>query len=109
MWRVGRHRLAWRPARRRGLHPYRPLHYRLQHRYEEAAEGASWLAAVLATIVVLPWRALSNRWPVVAYQLVPMDEPGRVVRSQALPHAAADELVRTWAAYIESHDELPEP
>jgi|tagenome__1003787_1003787.scaffolds.fasta_scaffold20868735_2 hypothetical protein len=107
MWRVGRHRLAWRPARQCGLHPYRPLHFR--HRYEESAEVASWLAAVLATIVVLPWRALSNRWPVVAYQLVPMDEPGRPVRSRPLPRAQADELVRTWAAYIERHARLPQP
>jgi hypothetical protein len=109
MWRVGRHRLAWRPARQPGLHPYLALHYRLQDRSDESAEIVSWLAAVLATIVVLPWRALSNRWPVVAYQLVPMDEPGQPVRSRPLPRAQADELVRTWASYIERHGRLPEP
>jgi hypothetical protein len=105
LWRVGRHRLAWRPSRRPGLHPYDPF----RDRYDELAELVSWLAAVPATLVVLPWRALSNRWPVVAYQLVPMDQPGRPVRSRSLPRGEADELVRTWAAYIESHGELPKP
>lgn len=65
LWRVGRHRLAWRPARRGGLNPYQ-----LYGVHPDAgAEMLSWVGSLLATIVVLPWRIASNRWP------PPPDEP----------------------------------
>jgi hypothetical protein len=49
----------------RGLHPYQ-----LYGVHPDAgAEMLSWVGSLLATIVVLPWRIASNRWP------PPPDEP----------------------------------
>jgi hypothetical protein len=88
------------------MHPYRPA-YRLGNRDDELLEVLSWAGALLATIVVLPWRLMTNRWPVVAYVVVPMDRPGRPRRTRPMPRTAADELVRRWASYIEEHGGPP--
>ena len=101
-WRVGRRRLAWVP---------RMWAVRLM----EFADGpctlvvaaavlalvlGEWLCALLAMAVVWPARAISGRWPVVAYRL---DHEGddrlltvRVVQGRA----EADSLARQWAADI---------
>jgi hypothetical protein len=103
LWRVGRHRLAWRPTRRAGLHAYNPFGMR----EDETVETLSWIATLLATIVVLPWRIVTNRWPVVAYVINPIDVEGQRRRSPAMPRAEAKALVRQWAAYIERYGEPP--
>ncbi|KUL21412.1 hypothetical protein ADL15_50680 [Actinoplanes awajinensis subsp. mycoplanecinus] len=102
-WRVGRQRLAWRPTRRAALHEYDPFGMR----ENETVETLSWIAALLATIVVLPWRIVTNRWPVVAYVLAPLDVESQRRRTAPLPRAEARALVRQWAAYIERHGEPP--
>ncbi|NMO52855.1 hypothetical protein HH310_16860 [Actinoplanes sp. TBRC 11911] len=103
LWRVGRHRLAWRPTRRAGLHAYDPYGLRA----DESAEMLSWAGALLATIVVLPWRIATNRWPVVAYVISPFDVEGQRRRTGPMPRAEAKALVRRWAAYIERYAEPP--
>ncbi|MGC4772119.1 hypothetical protein ACLQ25_24500 [Micromonospora sp. DT44] len=110
-WRVGRRRLAWRP--------------RIARPRLEGADGGpfeivvvvilavlglghllNWLAALLATSVVWPYRALSGRWPVEAYPL----DPSLVAtdRGGDLPHrrrvagrVAAMKLTRQWVRDIE--------
>jgi hypothetical protein len=100
-WRVGRRRLAWVPSM--GV-----------VQFMEFADGpfflvvavpvlalvvGEWLGALLAMAVVWPARAISGRWPVVAYRL---DHDGdnelRIVRVEG--RAAADSLVQQWAADI---------
>jgi len=103
LWRVGRHRLAWRPTRRAGLHPYNPFGLR----EDETAEMFSWVGALLATIVVLPWRIVTNRWPVVAYVINPIDVEGQRRRTPSMPRAEAEALVRRWAGFIERYGEPP--
>src|SRR4051812_20736717 len=103
LWRVGRHRLAWRPTRRASLHPYNPFGLR----EDETAELLSSIGALFATIVVLPWRIVTNRWPVVAYVINPIDVEGQRRRTRPMPRAEAKALVRRWAAYIERYGEPP--
>ncbi|MEV4533786.1 hypothetical protein AB0J82_08140 [Asanoa sp. NPDC049518] len=56
-----------------------------------------WLAALLATVAVWPWRAVSGRWLVVAYSTTGSDKSRRAhVRGRA----AADALAREWASEI---------
>jgi hypothetical protein len=103
LWRVGRHRLAWRPTRRAGLHPYDPFGLR----EDETAETLSWVGALFATIVVLLWRIVTNGWPVVAYVINPIDVEGQRRRTPPMPRAGAKALVHRWAAYIERYGEPP--
>ena len=105
MWRVGRHRLAWRPVRRAGLHEFEL--YRSIRRTDEADEALSWVFALLATIVVLPWRTVTNRWPVIGYVIYPIDVESRLRRTPPMPRNRADEEARRWAAHIERYGELP--
>ncbi|MBM7489225.1 hypothetical protein JOD64_000447 [Micromonospora luteifusca] len=111
-WRVGRRRLAWRPR-----FPRPPL---------EGADGGpfeiiviailavlglghllNWLAALLATSVVWPFRAISGRWPVVAYPLDPSlvatdDRDGDPPhRRRVAGRTAAVALTRQWVRDIE--------
>ena len=103
-WRVGRRRLAWRPG-------VSALHLL------ELAEGplmlvvgipailwwlGTWVLALLATVVVWPTRAVTDRWPVVAYQLDAKGDENAVCRS-VHGRSAADALVREWAQAIERH------
>src|SRR4051794_4161920 len=93
MWRVGRHRLAWRPARQPGMHPYRLFRDPFRQRDDEAVELVSWLAAALATIVVLPWRA---EQPVAGGRL-PARTDGRARPSSTQPAPAPRGGRRTGA------------
>jgi hypothetical protein len=106
IWRVGRQRLAWRPDRQLRSHQYAFGDY--ERREAASFEAVSWVGALLSTIVVLPWRIVVNRWPVIAYVSVPMDVPGPARRTRPMPRAAADELVRHWAAHIKEHGLPPE-
>jgi hypothetical protein len=63
--------------------------------------------SLLATIVVLPWRAVTNRWPVICYVTVPPNVETRMRRSRPMPRAEADAVARRWAAYIERFDAPP--
>lgn len=56
----------------------------------------TWDAALLATAAVWPTRAITGRWPVVAYRI---DDDGRDVRWTA-DRESAGALVRRWAADI---------
>jgi hypothetical protein len=103
LWRVGRHRLAWRPTRRASLHPFNPFGLR----EDETAETLSWIGALLATIVVLPYRIVTNRWPVVAYVINPLDVEGQRRRTPPMPRAEAKALARRWAVYIQRYGEPP--
>jgi hypothetical protein len=105
MWRVGRHRLAWRPVRRASLHEFSL--FRDPARHDEPTEVLSWLVALLATIVVLPWRIATNRWPVIAYVIYPIGVESQLRRTAPMPRDQADEEARRWAAHIERYGELP--
>jgi hypothetical protein len=99
MWRVGRQRLAWRPVTRAAGPGYRYNPAGL--REQETLDLLDWTGALLATVVVLPWRLVTNRWPVIAYVLNPFDGDGRQHRARPLPRAEAEALVLRWAADIE--------
>ncbi|MFI5897556.1 hypothetical protein ACIA5D_46465 [Actinoplanes sp. NPDC051513] len=99
MWRVGRQWLAWRPARYESWWPSAPPGYN--------SNPYSALFCLLATIVVLPWRAVTNRWPVICYVTVPFNVEMRMRRSRPMPRADADVVARRWAAYIERFDAPP--
>ncbi|MFG1867074.1 hypothetical protein [Micromonospora arborensis] len=111
-WRVGRRRLAWRP--------------RFPQPSLEGADGGpfeiivvailavlglvyllNWLAALLATSVVWPYRAISGRWRVVAYPLDPSlvatDDRGGDLphRRRVVGRTAAVALTRQWVRDIE--------
>lgn len=60
----------------------------------------NWLAALLATVVVWPTRAISGRWPVVAYLLGPADGDDRLLRVQVHDPAQAQTLANQWAMDI---------
>ncbi|MEO3769137.1 hypothetical protein [Micromonospora sp. B9E7] len=112
-WRVGRRRLAWRPR-----FP--------QPEWLAGGDGGpfellvvavllliglgyllNWLAALLATSVVWPWRAISGRWPVVAYpldsSLVATDDQrgDRPYQQRVTGRAAAMALTRQWVRNVE--------
>jgi hypothetical protein len=63
----------------------------------------NWVAALLATVVVWPLRAITRRWPVVAYVLYPYDGDSRRHLTGPLRRAEADALVRQWAEDIKRH------
>jgi hypothetical protein len=111
-WRVGCRRLAWRP--------------RFPKLALEGADGGpfeiivmaillvvgighvlNWLAALLATAVVWPYRAISGRWSVVAYPLDPSDlgedDQGsdRPHRRRVKDRQEAVALTRQWVRDIE--------
>ncbi|MFF4875103.1 hypothetical protein [Micromonospora sp. NPDC000668] len=117
-WRVGRRRLAWRPR-----FP-RPTAL-------EGADGGpfeiivfaiilvlslgyllNWFAALLATAVVWPYRAVSGRWLVVAYPLDPSlvatdDHRGdRSHRRAVTGRPAALALTEQWVRDIERQGHL---
>jgi hypothetical protein len=74
----------------------------------------NWLAALLATAVVWPYRALSGRWLVVAYPLssdLGEDDHGRGHPHQRRvnTHAAAMALTIQWASDIEQLGRPQEP
>ncbi|WP_433789288.1 hypothetical protein [Actinoplanes sp. CA-252034] len=60
---------------------------------------------LLATAVVWPFRALTGRWTVVAYELIDPDEKP-VIRRKVKGRKAADALAREWAAIIEREGAL---
>ncbi|WP_089245274.1 hypothetical protein [Asanoa hainanensis] len=57
----------------------------------------NWMAALLATVVVWPWRVVSGRWLVVAYSTTG-NHPHRWVRVRS--RAAADALALEWASEV---------
>jgi hypothetical protein len=103
VWRVGRQRLAWRPAhsaRRDGFDFY-------LDREGQGQEMLSWLAALLATLVVLPWRSATNRWPVVAYVVDPIGAELDLHKTRPLPRAEAQGVALDWAEHIRRHGRPP--
>jgi hypothetical protein len=106
MWRVGRLRLAWRPIMRAPWTPttdYDPM----AKRTEQDVDLLNWLAVLLATPLVWPWRAVTNQWPVIAYTMYPTDGDSRQRRSAPMPRTEADALVREWADHIKQYGEPP--
>ncbi|MFK4244606.1 hypothetical protein ACI2KV_17125 [Micromonospora chokoriensis] len=114
-WRVGRRRLAWRPRFPQAGWlaggdggPFELLTFSV---FLLIGLGylLTWLAALLATVVVWPYRAVSGRWPVVAYPLdsspvATDDQRGdRPYRQQVTGRAAGAALTRQWARDIEQH------
>ncbi|MET7863127.1 hypothetical protein [Micromonospora taraxaci] len=119
-WRAGRRRLAWRPRFPQAawladgyIGPFEllvlPVFLLIGLGYL-----VTWLAALLATVVVWPYRAVSGRWPVVAYPLdsspvATDDQRGdRPYRQQVTGRAAGAALTQQWARTIERHGH-PEP
>ncbi|MEV1144003.1 hypothetical protein [Micromonospora sp. NPDC049799] len=111
VWRLGRRRLAWRPR-----FPQPALQGADGGPFEIIALAIllvvtigyllDWLAALLATAVVWPYRAMSGRWPVVAYPLPShLGEDGqsrtRLHRHRVKDRQAALALTRQWARDIE--------
>lgn len=102
-WRVGRRRLAWRP----GASVLRLLEFAQDPFTFFVLVPVlgwwllSWIAALLATAVVWPVRAISGRWLVVAYMLGGDEHEPRYrwVRGRQ----AADLTVRQWRRDIEEH------
>jgi hypothetical protein len=105
MWRVGRQRLAWRPASREAWQA--PGYDYFRNRWKADSQGPEWVAALLATVVVWPWRLVTNRWPVIAYILNAFDGDGRQRRTRPMPRAEADALVRRWAEHIQRYGQPP--
>ncbi|WP_143049656.1 hypothetical protein [Asanoa ishikariensis] len=99
-WRVGRRRLAWRPVY---------MGWNLNDSVDMTGILLAlnllpfvfwllnWLAALLTTVFVWPWRAVSGRWLVVAYTTTG-NEPDR--RAHVRGRAPADALAREWAKEI---------
>ncbi|MGW0214117.1 hypothetical protein ACWDXH_06980 [Micromonospora chokoriensis] len=119
-WRVGRRRLAWRPRFPQGTWlaggDGGPFELLVLPFFVLIVLGylLIWLAALLATVVVWPYRAVSGLWPVVAYPLdsspvATDDQRGdQPYRRQVTGRAAAVTLTRQWARDIEQHGH-PEP
>jgi hypothetical protein len=100
MWRVGRRRLAFRPY---------------PSGFADGPDASElsliivllqivpfvlvWLAALLATIAVWPWRALTGRWLVVAY---PIGTPGESRRRYVRSASEAKQLITEWSEAIKS-------
>lgn len=105
-WRVGRQRLAWRPVPRA---LWRAPGYRYDpfHPGRETFDMLNGLSALLATAVVWPWRAVTNRWPVIAY--VPDAPDGNIQEHRTPPmrRAQAKAVVRDWAEHIKRYGEPP--
>jgi hypothetical protein len=68
----------------------------------------NWLAALLATTIAWSWRAMTGRWPVVAYTLdaVGEDKFHRIVVEGC---ADADALARRWALDVKEHGQPRAP
>ncbi|WP_130332028.1 hypothetical protein [Micromonospora kangleipakensis] len=110
-WRVGRQRLAWRPVLRAPwrtymyqsdpFNPFNPVKRR------ETFDLLNVVGALLATLVVWPWRAVTNRWPVIAY--VPDDPEGNLQMHRTAPmrRAQAKAVARDWAEHIRRYGEPP--
>jgi hypothetical protein len=105
MWRVGRQRIAWRPrsslryiGREEEYYPWRIV---------DIVDICEWLAALLSTFVVLPYRMFTGKWPVVGYMLNPIDrrEDG-YQRTPPLNRSEADGIVQQWAQQIEQYGHL---
>jgi hypothetical protein len=108
VWRVGRHRLAWRPIARA---PWQAPGYEYNPfgpRTRETFDVVNWVVAVLATIVVWPYRFVTNRWPVVAYVVDPFDGDSRQHRTRPLRRAEANALARQWAEHIKRDGRPPD-
>jgi hypothetical protein len=102
MWRVGRRRLAWRP-RLLGLLSDGGDTSGIVALLNVIPLGIlllNWMAALAATLATWPWRAVTGRWPVVAY---PVEDGGgdRFTRVYVQGRSAADTLARQWIAGIE--------
>lgn len=121
VWRVGRRRLAWRPRFPNpvfldgwaGSGPFEIIGLAI---LLVLAIGhlLNWLAALLATAVVWPYRALSGRWLVVAYPLsshLREDDPGseRPHQRRVDTRSAAMALTKQWARDIEQLGRPQEP
>ncbi|MEW2331831.1 hypothetical protein AB0880_29015 [Micromonospora chersina] len=107
LWRVGRQHMAWRPVPRA---PWRAPGYRYPLtglRGPETFDMLSALGALLATPLVWPWRAVTNRWPVVAYALDAPDGNIHLHRTPPMRRAQAKVVVRAWAEHIERYGEPP--
>jgi hypothetical protein len=105
LWRVGRRRLAFKPG----------VGWLVDVTAADGVLGvalgalalavvvAVWTAAIVATVVVWPWRELSGNWPVVAYALTggPAGE-GHERLVTVRGKAAADALVKRWADEIKA-------
>lgn len=114
-WRVGRRRLAWRPRfpNLRGLEgagggPFEIIALAILL-VVGVGHALNWFAALLATVVAWPYRAISGRWPVVAYPIDPsgvnMGDEGddRPHRRHVQGRQSALALARQWALDIEQH------
>jgi len=64
----------------------------------------SWAGALLATLVVWPWRAWTGRWPVVAYVLYRPDLNIEPVEVEVRGRAEADALVKRWVEQVRAGD-----
>ncbi|MEU9827031.1 hypothetical protein [Micromonospora chersina] len=103
LWRVGRQHLAWRPVPR-------ALWRAPGYSYRQGPEGLdmlSSLGALLATPLVWPWRAVTNRWPVVAYALDAPDGNIHLRRTPPMRWAQAKMVAHAWAEHIERYGEPP--
>jgi hypothetical protein len=108
VWRVGRHCLAWRPIARA---PWQAPGYEYNPfgpRTRETFDVVNWVVAMLATIVVWPYRFVTNRWPVIAYVVDPFDGDSRQHRTRALRRTEANALARQWAEQIKRDGRPPD-
>ncbi|WP_285551339.1 hypothetical protein [Actinoplanes regularis] len=109
-WRIGRRRLAWRPSstplEALGLLDLEVIGLILLLPFL-AWWLATWIAALLATTVVWPMRAISGRWTVVAYDLDSSNDIEPVYCSVP-DRETADATVRRWVAEIQRHGRLPQ-
>ncbi|MFF5081262.1 hypothetical protein ACFY36_29795 [Actinoplanes sp. NPDC000266] len=108
-WRVGRQRLAWTPFEEGwsvpdfsgledGGHLGSLLMIGVVALVAVVLLGA-FLWTLLKTAVVLPYRTVADRWPVVAYVVNGDKEGYRLVTSRK----EADVLVRQWASDIKQY------
>jgi hypothetical protein len=101
-WRVGRRRMVFIGGPR-GFTAFE-LGFDLEAWFLVILVVAWWLLkliiCLLATAVVWPFRALTGRWTVVAYELGdPTERPE--IRRRVKGRKAGDALAREWAAIIE--------
>ncbi|NUO60841.1 MAG: hypothetical protein HOV71_16815 [Hamadaea sp.] len=106
-WRVGRRRLAFRPYLT-GLAdaPDSSDLSMVIVLAQIVPFAVVWLVALVCTVGVWPWRALSGHWLVVAY---PTASPGAAHRRWVGSAAEAKRLVVEWADAISSGQLGPHP
>ncbi|MEV1329194.1 hypothetical protein AB0J20_06420 [Micromonospora costi] len=101
-WRVGRRRLAWRPdyegwainsVDTTGI-------VLVLNVIPLALYLVTWIAALVATTITWPLRAITGRWPVVAYSITTGDT---IYRIDVQGRGAADALAQRWALEIKQH------